>query len=246
MTGLAKLTTTEAKLFFREPAGVFFILVFPVLLLCVLGAIPAFREPDPNMGGARTIELYVPIVISMTIALFSLSGLPGELAMYRERGILRRIATTPVRPSMMLAAQLIVFMIMAIGVTVVLLAIGRLVFDVDLPKQPLAYFLMYLLTVGTMLSLGLLIAAVVRSGKAAGAVGQVLFFPTLFFAGLWLPRAAMPEVLRNISDFTPLGAGVQSLTDAASGSWPQLLHVLVMVAWTAITATAAAKLFKWE
>lgn len=246
MTGLAKLTQTELKLFFREPAAIFFILGFPPLLMIVLGSIPAFRVPDPEVGGVRIIDLYVPIIIAMTIALFALSGLPAQLATYRERGILRRIATTPVSPSMMLLANLVVFVAISVGVTAVLLTIGRLAFDVRLPEQLGGYVLAYLLCLVAMLSLGLLISAVVRTGKAAGAVGQVLFFPVLFFGGLWLPRAAMPDTLRQISDYTPLGAGVQALTDTAAGGWPQLLHVGVMLAWTVVAAAAAAKLFRWE
>lgn len=246
MTGLGKLAQTELKLFFRDPAGVFFVLLFPPLLMVILGSIPAFRDPDPDLGGVRIIDLYVPIIIAMTIALVALNGLPEQLAGYRERGILRRMATTPVRPSMMLGAQLVVFVITAAAVNVVLLLIGRLAFDVALPEQLGGYVLAYLLSLVAMLSLGLLIAALVRTGKAAAVVGQVLFIPTMFFGGLWLPRAAMPDTLRQISDYTPLGAGVQSLTDTAAGGWPQLLHIAVLLAWTVLAAAAASRLFRWE
>lgn len=245
MTALATLTKTEAKLLLRDPAAVFFIILFPPLLLIVLGAIPPFREPNPDTG-VRTIDLYVPILVAMAIAMFALSGLPNQLASYRERGILRRISTTPVSPAMMLVANLIVFVVTALGVTAVLLAIGKLAFDVDLPQQLPGYALVYLLSLVAMLSLGLFIAAVVRTAKAAAAAGQVLFFPILFFAGLWLPRAAMPDTLRQISDYTPLGAGVQALTDTAAGGSPQLLHIGVMLAWIVVTGIAAARLFSWE
>lgn len=244
-TALAKLTKTEAKLLLRDPAAVFFIILFPPLLLIVLGAIPPFREPNPDTG-VRTIDLYVPILVAMAIAMFALSGLPNQLASYRERGILRRMSTTPVSPAMMLVANLIVFVVTALGVTAVLLAIGKLAFDVDLPQQLPGYALVYLLSLVAMLSLGLFIAAVVRTAKAAAAAGQVLFFPILFFAGLWLPRAAMPDTLRQISDYTPLGAGVQALTDTAAGGSPQLLHIGVMLAWIVVTGIAAARLFSWE
>lgn len=246
MTGLSTLVRTEFKLFFRDPAGVFFVLVFPPALLVILGSIPGFGDRDPDLGGLRTIDLYVPIIVAMTIAMLSLSGLPAELATYRERGILRRMATTPVRPAMMLGAQLAVFVLTIVGTTIMLLAIGRMAFGVRLPENLGGYTLAYLLTLITMLSFGLLVAAVIRTGKAAGAVGQVLFFPVVFFGGLWLPRAAMPDTLRQISDYTPLGAGVQSLTDTAAGGTPQLLHVAVMLGWLVVAATAAAKLFRWE
>jgi ABC-2 type transport system permease protein len=243
---LTRLTLTESKLFFREPAAVFFALAFPPILLIVLGSIPDFREPDPALGGARLIELYAPIVITLALSMLSLNGLPQLFATYREKGILRRLATTPVRPRTMLGAQLLMCAAMAVTVLVVVLAIARVAFDVPLPRQVPAYVLAYLLCVLAMLSLGLLVASLAPSGRGAGAIGSVLFFPVLFFAGLWVPRASMPEVLRRVSDFTPLGAGVQSLSDAAAGHWPQLLHVAVMLGWALVAGGLAARYFRWE
>jgi len=243
---LTRLTLTESRLFLREPAAVFFALAFPPILLIVLGSIPAFREHDPNLGGARVIDLYAPIVITLALTMLALSGLPQLVATYREKGILRRLATTPVRPVTMLGAQLLMCTAMAVTVLVVVLAIARIAFGVALPHLVPAYVLAYLLCVLAMLSIGLLVASLAPSGRGAGAIGSVLFFPMLFFAGLWAPRETMPEVLRRVSDFTPLGAGVQSLSDAAAGHWPQLLHVAVMLGWTLVAGGLAARYFRWE
>jgi ABC-2 type transport system permease protein len=246
VSALSRLTVTESKLFFREPTAVFFALAFPPILLVVLGSIPSFREPDAGLGGLRVIDLYAPIVVTLALAMLALNGLPQLFATYREKGILRRMATTPVRPATMLGAQLIMCAALAVGVMVVVLAVARVGFDVALPRQIPAYLIAYLLCVLAMLTLGLLVASLAPSGRGAGAIGSVLFFPVLFFAGLWVPRAGMPEVLRRISDFTPLGAGVQSLSDAAAGHWPQLLHVAVMLGWTLVAGGLAARYFRWE
>jgi len=243
---LTRLTVTESKLFLREPVGVFFTLVFPPLLLVVLGLVPSFREPSADLGGARLVDLYVPIVVTLAIALLALNGLPQLFATYREKGILRRLATTPVRPAALLGAQLLMCTAMAVIVFVVVLAIGRLGFGVALPRQVPAYALAYVLCVVSMLAIGLLIASLAPHGRGAGAIGSVLFFPVLFFAGLWLPREAMPALLRRISDFTPLGAGVQSLSDAAAGRWPALLAVAVMLGWTVVACWLAARYFRCE
>jgi ABC-2 type transport system permease protein len=243
---LTRLTLTESKLFLREPAAVFFALAFPPILLIILGLIPGFRDHDPALGGVRVIDLYAPIVVTMALAMLALNGLPQLFATYREKGILRRMATTPVRPRTMLGAQLLMCTAMAVVVLVVVLAVARIAFGVALPRQVPAYVLVYLLCVLAMLSLGLLIASLAPSARGAGAIGSVLFFPVLFFAGLWVPRASMPDVLRRISDFTPLGAGVQSLSDAAAGHWPQLLHVAVMLGWTLVAGGLAARYFRWE
>lgn len=246
MHALTRITKTEWKLFLREPAAIFFMLSFPPLLLIILGLVPSFREASDDLGGLRVIDLYTPIIITMSIALLSLQGVPQAFAGYREQGVLRRMATTPVKPTVMLAGQLIMFTLVSIAVMVLVLSIAALAFDVAVPRSIPAYLLSYVLCVLAMLGIGLLVAAIARGGRAAGAIGSVLFFPVLFFAGLWLPRAEMPEALRRISDLTPLGAGVQSLSDAAAGQWPQLLHVVVMLVWTVGAGAVAARFFRWE
>jgi ABC-2 type transport system permease protein len=238
MSALSRLTATEIN--------VFFALAFPPILLVILGAIPAFREPDAALGGLRVIDLYAPIIVALGITMFATSGLPQIFATYREKGVLRRMRTTPVKPAVLLGAQLLMCAIMSVVGLVVVLAVARLVFDVSLPKQPPAYLVAYVLTALAMFVLGLLVASLASSGKSAGAIGSLLFFPLLFFAGLWVPRDGMNDVLRTISDFTPLGAGVQSLQDATAGHWPQLLHVAVMLGWTIVAGALAARYFRWE
>jgi ABC-2 type transport system permease protein len=246
MSTLSRLTATETKLLFREPMVVFFVLAFPPILLVILGAIPAMREPDEGLGGARAISLYVPIIIAMALAMFALNGLSQMFATYREKGILRRLRTTPVEPKAMLGAQLLMSTILSVATMLVVLAIGRLAFDVELPRQPAAYLLGYVLAALSMFAIGLLVASLAPNGKSAGGIGSLLFFPIVFFAGLWVPRAGMSDVLRTISDFTPLGAGVQSLQDATAGHWPQLLHIAVMLGWTIAAGGLAARYFRWE
>ncbi len=246
MSALSRLTLTETKLFFREPLAVFFMLAFPPILLVIFGAIPSFREADPDLGGQRVIDLYVPVVVAMALAMTALSGLPQMLATYREQGILRRMRTTPVKPGWMLGAQLLLCTAASVAVMLVLHAIGSAAFGVALPRQAGAYLLGYLLSAVSMLALGLLIASLAPSGKGASSIGTLLFFPVMFFAGLWAPRDTMPDLLRKISDYTPLGAGVQSLQDATAGHWPQLLHVAVMLGWTVVAGGLAARYFRWE
>lgn len=246
MNVLHRLTSTETKLVLREPLVLFFAVVFPPLLLTILGLVPSFREPNEDVGGARYVDLYAPIVIALAIGMLALSVLPQTFATYREKGVLRRMATTPVRPSALLAAQLLVCALLSLVALLVVLVLGRVAFDVPLPDNVPGYVLVCLLSLVSMLSLGLLIASLAPTGKGAGAIGSILFFPVLFFAGLWAPRESMSEWLRTISDFTPLGAGVQALSDAASGQWPQVLHLAVMVGWTVLTGGLAARFFRWE
>jgi ABC-2 type transport system permease protein len=246
MTRLLKLGLVEAKLFLRDPTAVFFALAFPPLLLVILGSNPSFRVPDHELGGLRVIDLYVPIVVGFVLAMFAIGVLPSVLASYREKGVLRRLSTTPARPSDLLLAQMAMGLGMALAAVTVVLGIGAVAFGTGLPERPLAFLVGFALAAAALFAIGLLLAAVAPSGRAASGIGTLLFFPLMFFAGLWVPRAAMPEPLRRIGDFTPLGAGVQALQDAATGSWPRPLHLAVMAACAIGASLAAAKLFRWE
>jgi ABC-2 type transport system permease protein len=246
VTALSRLTVTETKLFLREPIVVFFAVAFAPILLVILGLVPSMREPVPELGGVRMIDLYLPIIVAMGLSLFALSGLSQLFASYREKGVLRRMRTTPVKPRVLISAQLLMSLIISVITVLVILTIGRLAFDIKLPGQLLAYSISYLLVALAMFAIGLLVAALAPTSKSASAIGSLVFFPLIFFAGLWLPRENMNDLLRTISDVTPLGAGVQSLQDATAGQWPQLPHLGVLLGWTIVAGALAARYFRWE
>jgi ABC-2 type transport system permease protein len=246
MSLFRKMTAVEIKVLLREPMAVIFGIAFGPFLVAVLGSIPAFREHNPALGGARVIDLYTQICIAFVLAITGVSLVPSTLAIYRERGILRRMSTTPVPPSRLLAAQLVAGLATGGTAIVALIAVASLAFGVALPRQPFGYLLALLLAAGSVFALGLVVAAVAPSGKASAAIGQLLFFPLMFFSGLYTPVEVMPSVLRRISDLTPLGAGEHALREAATGAWPHASLLAVMAGYLAIFSVAAARLFRWE
>jgi ABC-2 type transport system permease protein len=241
-----KLIGTEVKLLFREPVAVFFALAFPSILVIILGSVPSFREPDKDIGGLRVIDLYVTIAITLVLAMLALQGAPGAVATYRERGVLRRLSTTPVHPAKLLTAQLVTWLSTALVSAVLVMVVGRVGFSVPVPHELFGFLVAMLLSAAALFAIGLFVAAVAPNGKAGNAIGVMLFFPVMFFAGLWAPRESMPPLLRRIGDFTPLGAGEQALHDATAGAWPHLGQLAVLAAYVVVFGVAAARLFRWE
>jgi ABC-2 type transport system permease protein len=69
----------------------------------------------------------------------------------------------------------------------------------------------------------------------------------LFFAGVWLPREAMPPTLRTPSDLTPLGAAVHAMgTSLLAGRFPSAEPLLGMVTWAAVFGWLSVRMFRWE
>jgi ABC-2 type transport system permease protein len=241
---MTALATMEWRLLRREPLVLIFGFAFPVVLLVVMGL--ATSGPDKNLGGLRLIEAYVPILIAFNLAMLGVSVLPTALATYRERGVLRRLATTPVGPLRMLVAQFGVNAGIALVAVLIVLIVARVAFDVALPSEALGFALTWVLTAAAMGAIGLVIASAVPTARTANVVGTLTWFPLMFFAGLWIPREAMSTTLRSVSDWTPLGAAVGSLQQAMAGSFPDAKHLLVLAVWALVAGVLATRLFRWE
>ncbi|MER5893230.1 ABC transporter permease [Streptomyces sp. NPDC001876] len=243
---LAAVLRAETRLFLREPGSLFWILVFPTALLTVLGLIPSFRQDDAALGGRSVIDLYVPVAVLLGMIMAGLQAMPPILTGYRERGILRRMSATPVRPSALLTAQIALHGAASAASALLAMAVGRIAFGVRLPEQALGYLLALLLAVACVLALGATICALSRTTKASAAVGSVAYLLMMFTAGVWVPVQTMPDLLRRIVGATPFGAASQALDQAASGSWPDWVYLGVMALWTAALGAAATRLFRWE
>jgi ABC-2 type transport system permease protein len=247
VSALTKLIATESKLFVREPIGAFFTLAFPAALVLVLGsAIPGFRDPQDDIGGQRPIDIYLPITLALAIATVSMVTLLGVLSVYREKGVLRRLSTTPVSPATLLGAQLVVNMGALLIGSGLAFAGAAAVFGVRAPGNVLGLFLALLLGAVAMCAVALLIAAVAPTARASSGIGTLVYFPMMFAAGVWTPGPVMPDAVRRVSDFTPLGAASQAMQDAWVGAWPRPLHLAVMAVLAAAFGTLAAKVFRWS
>ena len=245
-TATRTVLRTEVRLFTREPASLFWIIVFPPLLLGVLGLVPDFQEPVPEFDGAPAIAAYVPVAVILAMIFASVSAIPVIVAGYREQRVLRRMATTPARASDLLLAQYVVHGAAAVVGALVAVLVARVAYDVPLPSNVPAWVLMFLLALAACLAIGGVVASACPTGKLATTLGTVLIFPLMFTAGVWIPVASMPDALQTVVSYTPLGAANLGLLDAGLGDWPELLHVGIVVGWTALLGAAAVRFFRWE
>ncbi|MFI7277895.1 ABC transporter permease [Streptomyces sp. NPDC049879] len=237
---------TEARLFLREPGALFWIILFPALLLTILGLVPAFREADEALDGRRVIDLYVPIAVLLSVIVAGVQTMPNVLTGYRERGILRRLSTTPAGPGSLLGAQIALHGAAILVSVLLAITVGRLAFDVALPEQLAGYGLALIVTALAGLALGATVSALSRTTKIAQTIGTIVFFPMMFTAGVWAPVQTMPDALRTVVELTPLGAAAQALDQAATGAWPDWAHLGVTGLWAALLIGAAVRWFRWE
>lgn len=244
MRALSKLTLIEARLFLREPAAVFFTLAFPVMVLLLFGSI--YGEYPVAGTELRSIDVSTPAYTGMIIGTVGLIGLPVTLAAYREQGVLRRLRATPLHPSVILGAEVLVNLLMtALGIAL-LLVIARLAFDVRPPAAPGSVILALVLACVSFFAVGFALAGFLPTVRVATAVGQAVFLPMLFLSGAALPRTELPDALHRISGFLPLTHAVILVEDLwIEGTWNVSAVVVLLGILVAATAVSA-RTFRWE
>ena len=241
------LTLMEARLYLRDPMVLPFALALPLVLLLVFGLPESSSEPSEDFGGQVPLDTVLPsLALSLSFAMLGAYMLPAFLTEYRVRGVLRRLATTPVSPAAVLVAHLAINLAVAVVAVLLVLLIGATVLGMAMPENLPGLVLVLALGASSLFSLGLLIAAVARDAPMAYVLGALLFFPSLFFAGIWLPKEQMPDTLSRIGDFTPLGAFRESLEATWTGSAPDTVMLATMAAIALVAGAAAARIFRWE
>ena len=251
MRALGALTQAETKLYLRNPVSIFMALVLPSAILLLQGfIIPGTRTPlggtDPLYADLRPIDLLVPLAVAVALSSVAVTNYPSAIGGYRETGVLRRLGATPVGAHRILFSQWIVSGVsLAVAVALAVL-LARLAFGSLMPESVPLVGLVLISGAAAMMAVGSLIAAVAGTAQTAYGIGFLVFMVCMFTAGLWTPGPMMPEGIRQVAAFTPLGAMTQALTAAwYAGSvtaWP----FLVMAAWTVSCALVAAKVFRWR
>ncbi|GIG40655.1 ABC transporter permease [Cellulomonas phragmiteti] len=250
MTALHRLTVAETRLFLRDPVSVIFGVLFPTALLLGLGAIPALREPADEFGGVSFVEAWAPAALALGLGIIALQQIPVAMATYRERGVLRRMSTTPVHPGAMLASQLLVALGAAVVAGLLVVLSAWAVLGVPLPQQPLLFAAVFVVGFGALLAVGTLIAAVAATLRLATGLATLAYVVAMFAGGVFLPQFLLPDALVRLSAYVP--PGVPTLLDtwsgapAAAGGLPVMLQVAIMAVLAVAVGGAAAKLFRWE
>jgi len=240
----SELLKVQGRLALREPNTPLGIAV-PVGLLVVFALIGSYEPGNAGNTSYTVLDLYIPVVMVIGFIFLGL-GLPSTLVRDREIGWLRRVSTTPVHPSRLLAAQLIINLIFALVTVVVVLFGGEVVFGAALDVNVPLFILSIVLSIAVIFSLGLVLVAVAPSQAVATGLGGAFAFGLMFLSGLWTPPELVGGPLATIIYYSPSGAAVRALLDSAFNQAPPYATFVTLVVYTVIFAFIATRYFRWE
>jgi ABC-2 type transport system permease protein len=242
---LAALLKVQAKLSLREPYALGPGIGFPVALLVVFGFISRYTPGNVGGSGLTVIDLYVPTIMVISFIAIAIS-LPNTLVRDREIGWLRRISTTPVHPSRLLATQLILDLVLAAAAIIIVIAGGTVIFGAPLTVDIPFFILSLALAIAEIFALGLVVVALASTQTLASAAGGVLFFALLFLSGLWIQPVQVGAPLRDIIWYSPTGAAVRAILYSVFHVTPPVTTFIALVGYTLVFAFVAVRYFRWE
>lgn len=247
MRMLLRLTWVEIKLLAREPLTLIFTFALPLLILVVLGGI--FRTSnvlEEILVDRPPIDWYVPAYMALVTASIGLISLPVHLTGYRERGVLRRFRASGVSESSVFGSQLLVSLGIALIGSGLLFVLGALIYDADPPLDPLSFVLAFLVGVAMFAAVGILLAAVTPTARAAQGLGLILWFVMLFVSGTSSPSLLLPVWLRRIGQALPLYHVVQAFERPWNGRGTDVLELGIVAGICVVASLLAARLFRWD
>jgi ABC-2 type transport system permease protein len=235
----------------RNRRAVVLSLVFPVVLLVMFNSIFVGGGDSVELAGAKvTAQAYFTgAMLTYAILLSGFSQLAIGLVVQRERGQLKRLRGTPVPAWTFIVATVLRATVTVGGMAVVLLAIARLAYGVEISGEAIAEILLYVaLGTATMCSLGIAATAIVADVDSAAVLPLAAVILSLV-SGIFVPVDQLPGWLEEVARIFPvchLAAGLQTSLGVAGDTALHAGDAAVLAAWAVWGIVFAARRFRWE
>ena len=240
-----KMYQVEQKIFFRSPDVILFNLIMPLVTL-VLITIIAGNKNAADSGLTYLQSAYVALS-TVGICCRAFMSIPITIVECRSHGILPRMYCSPCSPARLLACDTICSGVMAILSTLILTVAAVVAFGYRMEGNVFAYLAVWLLTMISMFSIGLMVASLCRTTKSMNVATSLLYFPMLLFSGATIPVEVFPAWFQTVAKLMPLGVGIDLLKSVSMGCYDRItLPVITLMAITVICGTIAVKTFRWE
>jgi len=240
-----KLILTELRLFWREPEALFFTFIFPVFFLFLTMEIFIPAEPPKDI----IINYVAPSLIVLVIASTAIFGVPVSIVSYREIKFLKRLKASPVTPLTILGSiSLANFIVTLLGIAL-LVVVAMLVYGASLAGSPIFFLAGFVLVFVSLAAIFLFIPAVARSERTASAISNIIFFPVMFFSGVFVPLDMLPDwIARHISPFLPVTHAVELMQGLWLGTplFDLTREVFILLSILCLGLVIATLTFRWE
>ena len=210
-----------------------------------LAVTSAGRREDPPTGYAQAIP--GTMVMFTMLVLMTSGGI--TLVIERKQGLLRRLASTPIRPASVVAGKWTARMALGVVQIGFAMLIGRVLFGMDWGAAVGMVGLVLLAWAGLNASLALLLGNLARSEGQMAGIGVLSAMALAALGGCWWPIEITPAWMQSLAGFLPTGwtmDALHKLVNFGYGPATALPHAAALAAGALACAAAAARTFRYR
>jgi ABC-2 type transport system permease protein len=236
---------TEQLLFWRNREAAFFTFFLPVIFFLIFGSIYG----DSTISGIRGARFLEAGMIGYGVASTAFAGLAITMVIRRESGVLKRVRATPLPPTTYLLAVLASTFISFLIQSVLIIAIGRVLFHVPIPDRLGSLFLALVVGAACFAALGLGLTGFVRSAEGSSAVVNFIYLPMAIISGTFFSPQHYPGFLKAIANVLPLTYFTRLTRDVMvydQHVWADRRALAVVAAWGVAGLIVAIRRFSWQ
>jgi len=213
------------------------------------GEPPFIRSADTPVLARkfRFIEFFVPGIIAMSVMTSSLSGAVSMNAELRQKGVIRKLSTTPITHGDWVLSNILYQVILAVISAAAILLVSYAVFDVSLRIDAwLPTFIV--LEVFAFAGIGMILTRVAKEAESAMAAANAIMYPMMFLSGSFFPLEMMPGFLQKIARILPLYYGNEGLRAAMvlADNMTALRCSAIIGVFAAVVFVVGIMTTKWE
>jgi ABC-2 type transport system permease protein len=216
-----------------------------VSLAIPVGILVFFTKVDVVQSSLQDpVQFLVPGTLALAVMSTAMVSLGIATGYERRYGVLKRLGSTPLSRSGLLAAKTISVLALEAVQAVVLLAVGAALGWQNMGSVAAAVGLLLIGTVA-FAGIGLFFAGTLRA-EANLAVANGLFLLLLFLGGMAYPLYRLPGFLETIARALPAAALSDTVRQALSPGPVSVGALVTLVAWAVGAPLVAARTFRWE
>lgn len=231
----------ETKLLLRNGEQLLIAVVIPVIVL--VGGVLASRHLDLKLAH-RAVDVLTPGVLALAVLSTAFTSLAISTGFERRYGLLKRLGSSPLPRSGLLAGKVGALLLVEVLQAVVISAVG---FSLGWRPELVGFVIavpVALVGTAAFASLGLLLAGTLRA-EATLAAANLVYLLLMAGGAVVLPRSSYGG-FGTVLSALPSGALGDALRAAFLDGRLAVVPLLVLVVWAAAGTTLAARFFKWE
>lgn len=202
-----------------------------------------------EVEGLSTLDYIFSGLLGFTILSLGIFGPTTVFPRMKERGILRRYHTTPIRVWQYFAGNVLSNSAVGLMAVALMFVVAILVFDVQMRGDYISLALLTVLGTITLFGVGLAAGGWAKNENQATPLANLVAFPMMFLSGVFFPRFLMPEWLQTISSFlplTPLVDGMRLIITESKTLFELGPEIAILIGWLVVIYAIAFKVFRWE